>query len=86
MWLISTCSCAGYAHKAAKGIVADAADKPAVAAKAGDAYRHVGRRAAGDTAAGGRRFPAAGPPPHPQNPNFCIHAVFTSMLNLIKPV
>jgi hypothetical protein len=37
---------AGYAHKAA-GIVADAADKPAVAAKAGDTYRHVGRRAAG---------------------------------------
>lgn len=37
----------GMTHKAAKRIVADASDKPAVSAKAGDAYRYVSRRAAG---------------------------------------
>jgi hypothetical protein len=37
----------GMAHKTTKRIVADAPDKPAVAAKASNAYRHVSRCAAG---------------------------------------
>lgn len=63
----------GMAHKAAKRIVADAADKSAVAAKAGDTDRHVSRGAAG--AAQQAAF-ALGQQVHyrvSQNPNFCIH-------------
>ncbi len=37
----------GVTHKAAEGIVADAADKPAIAAEPRHADRDVGRRAAG---------------------------------------
>lgn len=63
----------GMAHKAAKRIVADAADKSAVAAKAGDTDRHVSRGAAG--AAQQAAF-ALRQQVHyrvSQNPNFCIH-------------
>lgn len=37
----------GVKHKTAEGIVADAADKPAVTAEPRHTDRHVGRRAAG---------------------------------------
>jgi hypothetical protein len=73
-------------HKAAKGIVADAADKPAVAAQAGDTYRHVGRRAAGALQQATAAFRQQVHYRIAKNPNFCIHTVSTSMLNLIKPV
>lgn len=64
----------GMTHKAAKRIVADASDKPAVSAKAGDAYRYVSRRAAG--ALQQAAFALRQQVHHrvAQNPNFCIHA------------
>ena len=62
------------AHKAAKRVVTDAPDKPADAAKTGDTYRHVGRRAAG--AAQQTAFALRQQVNYriSQNPNFCNHA------------
>lgn len=51
----------GMTHVAAKRVTADAADKSAVAAKAGNPYRHVSRRACG-TVASALHSPVAGPP------------------------
>ena len=73
-------------HKAAKRIVADAADKPAVATQAGDTYRHIGRRAAGTLQQATAAFRQQIHYRIPKHPYFCIHTVSTSMLNLIKPV
>jgi hypothetical protein len=73
-------------HKTPKGIVADAADKPAVAAQAGDAYRHIGRRAAGALQQATAAFRQQVHHRIAKYPYFCIHTVSTSMLNLIKPV
>ena len=67
-------------------IVADAADKPAVATQAGDTYRHIGRCAAGTLQQATAAFRQQVHYRIPKHPNFCIHTVFTSMLNLIKPV
>ena len=73
-------------HKAAEGIVADAADKSALSAEAGNPYRDVGRRAA---------WTLQQPPSAlrqqvhhriSDHPNFCVHAHLTSLLNYIKPV
>jgi hypothetical protein len=66
------------AHKAAKGIVADAADKPAVAAKASNAYRHVSRCAAGTLQKAALAFRQQVHHRIAQNPNFCIHVGISS--------
>ncbi|BDH20706.1 hypothetical protein PrNR1418_39970 (plasmid) [Providencia rettgeri] len=64
----------GMTHVAAKRVTADAADKSAVAAKAGNPYRHVSRRAS--RALQQAPFALRQQVHHrvAQNPNFCIHA------------
>ncbi|BFF45477.1 hypothetical protein KP190043_38700 [Klebsiella pneumoniae subsp. pneumoniae] len=76
----------GVTHKTAEGIVADAADKPAVTAEARHADRHVGRRAAGALQQAALSIGQEIDDRIAEYPDFSIHTTSSSKLNFIKPV
>ncbi|SSI83981.1 Uncharacterised protein [Acinetobacter baumannii] len=76
----------GVTHKTAEGIVADAADKPAVTAEPRHADRHVGRRAAGALQQAALSIGQEIDDRIAEYPDFSIHTTSSSKLNFIKPV